>query len=42
MRFGQTISTPGVAGDAYGGGGGGCGNRASGGTGAAGVVIVEY
>ena len=42
VRTNQTTGSPGVAGDAYGGGGGGCGNRASGGPGAAGVVIVEY
>jgi hypothetical protein len=42
VRRGQNLNIAGVPGLNYGGGGGGCGNRAAGGPGAAGVVIVEY
>jgi len=42
VRRGRNLSSDGVPGLDYGGGGGGCGDRAAGGPGAAGVVIVEY
>jgi len=42
VRRGRNLSSDGVPGLAYGGGGSGCGDRAAGGPGADGVVIVEY
>jgi hypothetical protein len=42
VRRGQAYLQPGVPGLNYGGGGGGCGDRASGGPGAGGIVIVEW